>query len=1065
MAIKQIPQGVGLYTDGSGIDAPAGAMRVADNVLMDRRGLVVPRPGFGDTTGLSVPASSLSPVSQGWPYSGEVVLVEYSSGQFYRSNDGIFDTLASPTDIALFDAAEMRGSLYVTDNAGVMKLESTAASAFERAGSFTDYHTPVMWTREAVTGASGRFALDETSSVAYRYVWTRRDANEYVRRSEPSPRIVVRNSGAAAAYVTVSRLYLPSQIAAGDTLEWYRTTNSNDDTADPGDEMFFAVAHEVTAAEVTAGYVDVGAFWDQTLDAELGAALYTNASQGGLVSQANGVPPMARCVAPWSDVMWYGHTTEQPVLTIEPRSVFDTANAEHDLDGVHFSTVVADFSSGNATLQNVDRVNGLKVGQYMMDAGYPVLNNGVVVQESDRTNIPQGTKIASITTRITVSNHTNLDSSNDEVVFSNLSNASGDAKISWDPSITSAFSAAKGASATAAATNLAAALNTAGKEVWGAGSITATANGSYVDVVSDDGHGLPVSITETTAGSTTVQYFIGMDANAKATNSSASFDVCDYVTIRGIEFYFTTAVAGAIAHYEDTATLAADPVYRQIHIDTTRSGSTTNADQVAELVDGIATAINVHYIRESPATVRAYADNATRIKNRWNSIDQVTLGPSSLAMLGGSTSVTVSFDAPIRPASFNISGEAGETFGPTTTPGRLFWSKPDEPEAVPVLNFTDVGDRNQAILALVPLRNALLVFKEDGIFRVTGNAPSGWVVDALDRGKRLVARQCVDVLGGVAFAWTNRGIVPVTEGGAGEPISAPIADVLRAAQRLNGLRFWVKAHARRGLVIVGLAQSGGGFPAPDEEYVWSRATGAWQRWDRDDACMVYDPNEDRMLACPPASDLVGGYYERTAETDPASYFDASSGSISATVATGVGASFSTVTVAKADVPWTPTVCDVVNAQADGGATYFGVTAVAEDGTDWDITLDGVATAGNVTLSQGFASTMQWQAQQLGGLGQRWQELHLGLERVESEYLSTMTVAVGGAAHRDAAVSTVNATITPTVTYSQPLRAGVPRACVRTPHLYPYAQICGAGFYWELASAYAHHTTTSRRVAR
>ena len=70
---------------------------------------------------------------------------------------------------------------------------------------------------------------------------------------------------------------------------------------------------------------------------------------------------------------------------------------------------------------------------------------------------------------------------------------------------------------------------------------------------------------------------------------------------------------------------------------------------------------------------------------------------------------------------------------------RLYFSDPDEPESVPLLNYVDIGAQQSPILALVPLRNALLVFKSDGVWRVTGYGPTNWTVDPLDPTMRLPA--------------------------------------------------------------------------------------------------------------------------------------------------------------------------------------------------------------------------------------------------------------------------------------------------------------------------------------
>ena len=62
MPVRRIPASVGLVTDPSALAVPVGAMREATNVIM-HRGVLQPRPGFGDLDGIKEPA----PVTVAFP--------------------------------------------------------------------------------------------------------------------------------------------------------------------------------------------------------------------------------------------------------------------------------------------------------------------------------------------------------------------------------------------------------------------------------------------------------------------------------------------------------------------------------------------------------------------------------------------------------------------------------------------------------------------------------------------------------------------------------------------------------------------------------------------------------------------------------------------------------------------------------------------------------------------------------------------------------------------------------------------------------------------------------------
>lgn len=105
----------------------------------------------------------------------------------------------------------------------------------------------------------------------------------------------------------------------------------------------------------------------------------------------------------------------------------------------------------------------------------------------------------------------------------------------------------------------------------------------------------------------------------------------------------------------------------------------------------------------------------------------------------------------------------------------LFFSKPDQPEAVPLLNYLPVGSASHEILRIVPLREKLFVFKADGIFTVSGQEP--FAVDQLDSTTRLVCPDSVQVLNNQIYALTNQGVVSVSDAGV-QILSRPIEDAL-----------------------------------------------------------------------------------------------------------------------------------------------------------------------------------------------------------------------------------------------------------------------------------------------
>lgn len=107
---------------------------------------------------------------------------------------------------------------------------------------------------------------------------------------------------------------------------------------------------------------------------------------------------------------------------------------------------------------------------------------------------------------------------------------------------------------------------------------------------------------------------------------------------------------------------------------------------------------------------------------------------------------------------------------------RIYYSKPGQPEAVPALNYIDVGAANKAIQRIVAQKSALFVFKEDGIFMITGSYP--YRVDLLD--SSVLTSYPKTIVGGEAciYGLFNLGVCRITSSGA-QIISNQIADKFR----------------------------------------------------------------------------------------------------------------------------------------------------------------------------------------------------------------------------------------------------------------------------------------------
>jgi hypothetical protein len=96
---------------------------------------------------------------------------------------------------------------------------------------------------------------------------------------------------------------------------------------------------------------------------------------------------------------------------------------------------------------------------------------------------------------------------------------------------------------------------------------------------------------------------------------------------------------------------------------------------------------------------------------------------------------------------------------------RIYYSKFQQPESVPIVNYFDVGGETDSILRIFPLRDSLFVFKESGVYRVSGET-TPFSVSLFDSSVNCNAPDTVSVSNNMIYVMTNQGLTSVTESGA-----------------------------------------------------------------------------------------------------------------------------------------------------------------------------------------------------------------------------------------------------------------------------------------------------------
>lgn len=218
--------------------------------------------------------------------------------------------------------------------------------------------------------------------------------------------------------------------------------------------------------------------------------------------------------------------------------------------------------------------------------------------------------------------------------------------------------------------------------------------------------------------------------------------------------------------------------------------------------------------------------------------------------------------------SFTITANdatTGEQFNPTLPPGtnsnpvlgeaeikpnRIYFAKLQQPEAVPILNFIDVGPEDKAISRILPLRESLFILKEDGVYRLTG-LDGNFSVDLFDESTKIIAPDSAVVLNNQIYCLTNQGIVVISDTGI-SIISRQIDNIIRvltsSSYDFNLTSFGVSYETDR-TYLLWLPTSVTDTVAT-QAYRYSTITNSWTRYDLAKTCGIVNSGDDKLYLGP-----------------------------------------------------------------------------------------------------------------------------------------------------------------------------------------------------------------------
>lgn len=226
----------------------------------------------------------------------------------------------------------------------------------------------------------------------------------------------------------------------------------------------------------------------------------------------------------------------------------------------------------------------------------------------------------------------------------------------------------------------------------------------------------------------------------------------------------------------------------------------------------------------------------------------------------------------------------------------LYVAKYGQPEAVPLENLFPVGASSNVVLRIIPLRDYVVIFTTDGVYRLLGSTVTTFDVQPFDLTTRLVAPETAVALGNQAWCLANQGVVSVSDGGVQSRSTLQIDDKIRellgsSLDAVAAYAFAVSYETDHRYVLA--------LPENDEdtfctqEFCLNYFTEAWTRWTRSCTAGFVHPTEDKLYFGNGADNRVvferksGTFRDYVDEPNPITILSSSGTTVSLADVTGI----------------------------------------------------------------------------------------------------------------------------------------------------------------------------------
>lgn len=894
--LSEMPEGAMVVAENIVIDR--------DNVVMSRRGFAQ----YGNTFGLPNQRAKQLLIYKNRVLAHYDDVLLFNANPHNNTVDGNFLPFAGSyleTEAGLrIRGFESNKNFYFTTSDGIKKISAQTADDFTTAvGFIRDAGAAKALDVTGTLNSQTSGFLPANSEVAYRVVWSYKDRNDNLIAGSPSSRLVVSNYSTFTANVDL-QFAIPAGASTSDYFyQVYRSavfTASGGltlDDIDPGDELQLVIEDYPTTAEQAAGVINVTDIAPEDFR-QGGLPLYTNPTSGDGIGSANEPPPKAKDITMYQSTLFYANTETRANTTITLLSV------ENLISGSSKITITPNIGSPQTyTFVGAEELTKFDFSGYTgtiptdLDGKYFLLNSAsnkhkyYVWFDNSKSHqiidftfyvgvIPadlSGKYFILYTPDTARTYYVWFDGTGTEVdpgtnPDNGLTGING-IRVNISTGVTTKAQLAA-ATATAISTN----------DIADDFDVDYTASATVLTVHSK-------AFTVSNPITETLQKGYQMTINTDA-NLDPGADLATHTDVIGRQ-PFRINVSRNVTTKAQLAALMATSITDQdtsvdftigygtgdefLQIENNNNGNTDDAvdSSISPVGDGFAITVLTQGQGENPAVqevlLSAAATPGLQIDETARSlVNVINKNPNESVYayyLSGPTDLPGIILLEVKDIgvnAFNVTAsdaDTGAEFNPSLPPSpnalpvqgkpeikpnRIYFAKLQQPEAVPLLNFLDVGPQDKAISRILALRESLFILKEDGIYRLTGTN-GAYTVDLFDESTKIIAPDSAVVLNNQIYCLSNLGIVTISDTGVSiisKPIYSDIKLLSSSKYNFKAPTFGVSYENDFSYLL--WMPSATTDTVATIAYRYNTVTETWTLFDMAKTCGIVNPGDDKM---------------------------------------------------------------------------------------------------------------------------------------------------------------------------------------------------------------------------